>query len=248
MRAHVCLTLTLVFAVGTNVVRVNAQTSARASVSINAGSQPSSISFAGSATNIVNLENAVTNTGYKVANGPAFDGGVAVRLLGHLGIGVGISSFSNEHDASISASIPHPFFFNTPRSISGVGSLRRNELAAHVQAVYVLATGRKWDIAIAGGPSFFSTEQDVVSDVTYAETYPYDTATFVAASTSRVSKKAVGFNASADVTVHVAPHVGLGVLVRFSRASLEFAVPSHAETVKLNAGGVQVGGGLRLFF
>jgi hypothetical protein len=42
--------------------------------------------------------------------------------------------------------------------------------------------------------------------------------------------------------------VGVGGLVRFSRASLVFPVPGSPVTVKSDVGGIQALGGIRLFF
>jgi hypothetical protein len=43
-------------------------------------------------------------------------------------------------------------------------------------------------------------------------------------------------------------HAGVGAAVRFSRARTTFAVPNGGAAVTVNAGGLQVGGGLRLYF
>jgi hypothetical protein len=124
------------------------------------------------------------------------------------------------NDVSIAATIPHPFFSNTPRSIEGAATgLKRNELAAHLLAVYRISDGRV-DVALSSGPSFFSVKQGLVTDVSYSESYPYDTAAFTTASFTTVSRSAVGFNVGADVGVRLIRHVGVGALVRFSRASL----------------------------
>jgi hypothetical protein len=219
----------------------------RARVSINFGFQPSSVTFETSATTPSYVENAVFRTTYSVSSGPMFDAGVAVLVAGGFGLGVAVSSFSREHDAAVSGTIPHPFFFNAPRSISGTApGLERSEVAAHIQAVYVVSSG-KIDVAIAGGPSWFNLKQDLVTDVAYAETYPYDTAAFTKATTSRVTASKLGFNVGADVGVHFTRNVGAGGIVRFSRASVALA-GANGVSVTVDAGGLQVGGGLRLFF
>jgi hypothetical protein len=77
--------------------------------------------------------------------------------------------------------------------------------------------------------------------------YPYDTATFVSGTTTEQSKTQLGFNAGVDVTFGLSKHVGVGGIVRYSRASLEFPMASGPE-VAARAGGLQVGGGLRVGF
>ena len=219
-----------------------------ARVGINVLEQPSSGAFNSTTTKPVYLESAVFNTTYGVPSGMAFDGGILVRVAGNFGVGVAVSSFTKQQDAAVTGTAPHPFFYNTSRSISGTAqSLRRNELVAHIQAAYVVIAG-KLDVAVSGGPSFFSVKQDLVSDVTFADSYPYDSATFTTASSTKVSATRVGFNAGVDVGVRLSTNVGVGGLVRFSKVSLAFPLAGSASNVTADAGGIQAGGGLRLFF
>jgi hypothetical protein len=219
----------------------------RARVSINFGGQFGSESFTTTATKPVYVENAVFTTTYASPTGSMFDGGVAVRLKGNFGVGVGVSSFNGKGEGAVTGTVPHPFLFNTPRQVSGTASgLERNELATHIQAVYVIPRG-KLDVAIAGGPSWLNVKQDLVTDVIYAETYPYDVATFTSATTNRVTKSALGFNVGVDVGVRFSAIIGVGGIVRFTRAPTDLSA-ANGVAVKVNAGGVQVGGGLRVYF
>ncbi len=227
---------------------VDAQDRWRVRVNVDAGAPVSSTAFHDSITTLVYLEDAVTDAAYTVTTGPQFDGGVTVRLAGNLGVGVGVSWFEKRNDAAIAATIPHPFFSDTPRAIAGTArSLERNELAAHFQAVYLISV-RRLDVALSTGPSFFSVKQDLVTDVSYGESYPYDSATFTTASFTTVTKGAIGFNMGTDISVRLIRHVGVGALVRFSRASVLFAVPNSTVTVKSDVGGIQALGGIRIFF
>ncbi|PYQ99013.1 MAG: hypothetical protein DMF96_08680 [Acidobacteria bacterium] len=252
MRASTCISLTLVLSAGAGERTVSAQSAARTDrvrISINVGAQPSSITFAGSTTKAVYLENAVVGTTYGVRGGQSFDGGVIVRVVGNFGVGVAVSSFVKRQDGAVAGTIPHPFFYNTPRAIAGTaGGLERNELVTHIQAAYVISSAGKVDFALSGGPSFFSVKQGLVSDITYTEQHPYDSATFATALTTTVGASKIGFNAGADVGVRLSKNVGVGGLVRFSRTSIEFPLPGATTNVKSDAGGVQVAGGLRLFF
>ena len=81
--------------------------------------------------------------------------------------------------------------------------------------------------------------------MSYSESYPYDTATFTTASFTSVTRRAFGFNVGADLGVRLITHVGVGALLRFSRASMVFAVPGSTATV---VGGLQALGGIRIFF
>jgi hypothetical protein len=175
---------------------------------------------------------------------PLVDGGVIVRVAGNVGIAGAVSFVGGSREADVSAEIPHPFYFNRRRSISGqVAGVYHAEMAAHAGGVYLIAM-RRVDVAVSGGASYFRVDQDLVSDVTFSETFPYDTASFTSASLTRVTETAIGYHAAADVNWKLSPRWGLGALVRFARAEIPFTVNGlDAGTAKV--GGVQIAGGLR---
>jgi len=221
-----------------------------ARVSINFGlEQPPSTTFAGTTTIApVYLETATVNTSYGVSSGKSFDGGVLIRVAGGFGVGAAVSSFTKSQTAAVTGTIPHPFFFNTLRPISGTSSsLERSETAIHIQAGYVISSKRV-DVAITGGPSFFNVSQDLVADATYTEAYPYDTTTFSATTISKATATKLGFNVGADIGVKLSKNVGVGGLVRFSRASVTFPLARTTSGVTTDVGGPQVAGGVRFFF
>ena len=187
---------------------------------------------------------------YKVTHGPAIDGGVSVRVAGDVSVGVIVSWFTENADADVSAAIPHPFFFNTPRTIAGTApALHRDELATHILAIYTLHPGRPIDVALSVGPSFFRVRQDVVGAITFTDTYPFDAPAFTSAASQRVSaSNTTGFNVGADVGLRLARHVGVGASVRFSKAIGSLMVPNSTATVSVDAGGTQIAGGLRMYF
>jgi len=220
-----------------------------ARISINAGLQPLSTTFDGSTSKPLNLETAIIDTTYRVNRAIWFDGGVSFTMRKDFGVGIAVSSFSKETETTVNATIPHPFFFQTPRAITGTpGGLMRDELVAHVQAVYVIGPIDRLEIAVEGGPSFFRVTHDVVSDVSFSEAYPYDSASFTAAASQRITRYKTGFNVGIDVGVRMGRSVGFGGLVRFSRASVDFPLPNENHTVTADAGGLQAGAGLRLYF
>lgn len=247
MRALFSLSFTFILTIGVPVVSAQTTWADHARVSVNFGVQPTSTTFTGDTTRPVYLETSTITTTYGVANGQLFDGGILVRVARSFGVGVAVSSFSKRQDASVAGTIPHPFFYNTPRSISGTVSTQRKEVVAHIQAAYVIVSNRL-DVAVSGGPSIFSISQDLLSDVTYSELYPYDAATFVAGTVVNDKATKVGFNVGTDVGFKISRNLGVGGLVRFARASLSLPLTGSAAGVNVEAGGVQVGGGLRLFF
>ena len=206
--------------------------------------QPTSRGFSDIVRPIDFAEASVIDTSYKTNAMPGFDAGGGVRVWRNLAVGPDVSRFSKNTGAAVSAQVPHPFFFNRARTVSGDASgLTRDETAVHVQAVWMLPLRDRWQLALAGGPSWFAVGQDLVSDVTVTQTDPYDTATFASATSVHRTHSEIGLNAGADLSYRLRPHVGLGIGVTFSHAS----VPLD-NSVSVDAGGAHVGGDLRFRF
>ena len=102
-------------------------------------------------------------------------------------------------------------------------------------------------VALSAGPSFFQVTQDVVGSVEVREAgAPFTTVTVSQVPTTSVKKTAVGVNVGADVSVMATRHVGGGFLVRYATGSVD--LPAGSAQVSLDAGGFQIGGGLRVRF
>ena len=220
----------------------------RGRLSINAGLESAS-GFTSTTATPLYLETETINSSYSIPPGVFVDGEVIVRVRRRgFAVGAAVSTFTKSDAASVTGSIPHPFLFNTPRAISGTTSpLERSETAVHMLAAFI-STSKRRDIVIAGGPSFFHVTQDLVGDVTYTEGYPYDTAVFSGATASKSSASSVGLNVGVDVGVKLSKSFGVGGLVRYSRAGLTLPLAKTTSGVSIDAGGVQAGGGVRLYF
>jgi hypothetical protein len=237
------LGLAIVFGAATAHAQSAAWTD-RGYISVSAWYQPASPNFSNTVRPNDFAEASVVDTSYKTHAIPGFDIGGGVRVWRNLAVGLDISRFSKRTEGTVSAQVPNPFFFNRARAVSGDASgLTRDETAANVQAVWMLPLGSRWRIALAGGPSWFFVGQDLVSDVTITQTYPYDTATFAGTTSIHRSQSHAGFNTGADVTCLLGRHVGLGFGVMFSHASVPL---DNATTI--DAGGAHVGGGIRFGF
>jgi hypothetical protein len=208
--------------------------------------QVNSNDFSDSVTFRRNVENGRLDTDYSVGGGLAFDASGSYVVWRQLAVGVGLTLFSTSTTTAIDAQVPHPFFFSQPRTVTGEFEGDRGETAVHIQAKWIVPVNNKVLVTIFGGPSFFKVEQDIVNDFEYSESYPFDTATFSRAITASQSESAVGVNVGGDVAYFFSPNVGVGGMVQYSGATVEMTVPSGTTDVK--AGGLQVGGGLRLRF
>jgi hypothetical protein len=215
-------------------------------LSINGGVQSSSSSLSDHFEFDQYQEKATVDVSYPKLSGQMFDAGVGVNLWKGLGIGFAATRVTATGTASVEASIPHPFLFKTPRTISGeVQNTRRSETTLHFQALYTISAGRL-RVVLSGGPSRFSVEQDLVTEVQYDESYPYDTATFRSGTKVRSRATKGGVHGGADIILMLSGHFGVGGMVRVTRTTIPLTAGDR--TVDVDAGGVQAGGGIRMVF
>jgi hypothetical protein len=177
---------------------------------------------------------------YSVKSGMSLDLGGGFRVWRGLAAGVSVTRFEDSRDVPISGSVPHPFFFNRARPITGVTSGAREEMAVHVDAMWVIPIRQKMTLAIFGGPSFYSVKQTVVSDFDYNQSYPYDEVTLTNVVTADESSSVTGINVGADVGYYFTNTIGVGGVIRFGRASVDTSIGS------IDVGGPEFGVGLRI--
>lgn len=221
----------------------------RVFVNANAGFRPTETTFQDNITFIGDgKEQGDFDAKYTTPAAPVFDISGGVRVWRNLGLGVGVSLYRKGSAANITGRIPHPFFFDRWREVTGdSGSLEREELAAHVQAMWMIAAGRKIDVAIFAGPSYIMVRQPLVDSLRVDEVYPYDTTSLAGANAATRKKNVLGYNVGGDVTYMLSKRVGVGGGVRFSRAQARLNT-NDAGTLKVNLGGPQALSGVRLRF
>jgi len=215
-------------------------------LALNGGYQLTKNSFVDGAVKRENAEDGRFDTTYQIETGPSFNiaGGANVRR--QFGMGVAINRISVASPSHLNGSIPHPFFFNRPRVVSGeVSGLNREEFALHIQARVSRPVSRRLQITGFGGPSVFHVTQGIVTDFSYSDSYPFDEAAFRNGVTETRKASRIGFNVGADVAFFFSRQVGVGFSAQFSGASIPLKSASGG-TVDVRAGGAQLGGGLRL--
>jgi hypothetical protein len=217
-------------------------------VGFNGATQATATTFTDNVGFIEFHEDADFDADYAVGTGAVFDGGAGVRLANGIGFGVAVSRFERLDPVSLDARIPHPFFFDRPRSLAGSEpDLTRLETAVHVEVRWFQSVSDTVELAVFGGPTLFNVRQDLVSAIGYDHAYPYDEASLASATTAAASASTIGFHAGADVGFFFSETVGLGALIRYSGGSVD--LPGEGEgTVAIDTGGFHVGGGLRLRF
>ena len=215
-------------------------------ITLNVGSGSGSSGFSDTIQKPLYTETETIATTYPGGGGLVASGAVGFRIWKQLSAGVGVSHTSRSDDAAIDASLPHPFFDNQPRQISGTANATHEEMGVDVKIGWTVPLSPRMRLILSGGPSFITVHQGVVTGVKYSESYPYDTAQFATADVTTASKGATGFNAAADVFWLFSRHFGAGGLVQVTHAHVSLSVDGRA--LPLDAGGVQAGGGLRLVF
>ena len=219
----------------------------RAYVSVNGTYQATSTTFTDVVHPIASVEPSIISTAYDVGAAPGFDVAGGYRVWRNLAAGISVSRLSKANDDAVSAQVPHPLYFNQRRSVPATATgLDRVETAVHVQISWAMPVASGWQLALSGGPTLFMVRQDLVKDVNVSQTYPYDTATSTGVVTGRQSQSRVGFNAGGDLSYFLGRRYGVGVSAGYSRARVP--LPSDDSSVTVDAGGVRVGGGLRLRF
>ena len=192
-------------------------------------------------------ESSSFNGAYHIESGTVVDVSGGARLWRNLGVGVSVSLYRRDTDASVSASLPHPFFPGNSRAVAGGMPLYHEQRAVHLHALVAVPLNPAFTVTVFGGPTFFTLWQDLVTDVRFTHSYPYDDAAFAGIVTQEQSRSKVGFNAGVDVAYYFTDAVGVGWLTRFSAGTIE--LPSVGErSVDVSAGGFHAVGGLRLRF
>lgn len=218
------------------------------SLAIDGAYQAGSHNFTDATTFRANAENGTLTAGYRVKAAPGLNLSAAVNLRGPLAIGVGVTRFAEATPVAFTGSIPHPFFFAQPRTVTAdVSGINRQETAIHLQARGRLPIGRRFEVTAFGGPSIVHVSQDVMTDFTYTDVYPYDRVTFRSATTTVGAATKIGVNAGADVAFFFTRKVGIGFGGQFTRATATVAA-AKGRTQDVTMGGLQTGGGLRVRF
>lgn len=201
--------------------------------------------FEGVDSRPLNVEQETRTTTYDGSTKPGFD--VAVGSgTGRAALTVVVTRRQSTETATVSAAVPHPFYFNQQRTVTGDIQADRTETAVHVQVNVALLTTRRLQVVLGGGPSIFVVKQALLDALSYDSVYPFDTATFAGASTVVRSEKGYGGNVELDVLAPLTRHVALQVLGRWSRATVDFSY--DVLKAQSPAGHAQVGAGLRLSY
>jgi hypothetical protein len=193
-------------------------------------------------------ESKTVTTAYPIAAAPAFD--VGFHCVGRTGLGfaVGFMYYGKSTNDAVNGSIPHPFFFNQFRTVSGqAAGITRTEVGVNFDAAWAAELTDRVQILVSGGPSLIHLSQGLVTDINVTSNYPYDLATFDSASSSEQATSKLGVNAGIDLTYMFTRSVGVGGSVQYAHARATLTA-ADGQPLRTNLGAAQVGAGVRFRF
>jgi hypothetical protein len=229
------------------VADVQAQDLPRVFVNVNFGAQSHTHTISSSSAFTIYAEPATFSSSQSVSGGLLVDVGVGYRMLNTLAIAISGSRISDVSEAAVEATIPHPTFFDRPKTTTTtIDGLDRREVGIHVQAMWFLPVsgflpGAR--LAFTAGPSFFTVRQDLVPGASAAIVQPRTQDLVSPLPVTTEKKSSVGVNVGFDFAYEIVPRIGVGAFVRYAGSSFDFDTVTGEK-----AGGLQGGGGLRLGF
>jgi hypothetical protein len=210
-------------------------------VNVNVGAQAGSHDLSSQSTFELYGENGTLATTQDVGGGGLFDVSAGYKVWKNLALGIGYSHSGSDADAAIAASVPDPVFFDRLRGLTAVSSgAKHSENAIHIQGTWVMPVTDTLDVSFSFGPTIFSVKQDIPTAITVNEPGPTLADTIV----SDDSGTGVGINLGLDVNYFFTPKYGAGLLLRYTRGSVDL---DHS-TDSLTVGGFQIGVGARIRF
>ncbi len=192
-------------------------------------------------------EAGTIDTRYENQPGPGFEAGLLVRFSRHFGAAASYYASRRDGTARYDAALPHPLYLGKPRAAAGeLGGLRYKENAGLLDLVYT-TSGGAFDVTLAAGGTLFKVQTDLVRQIHYTQSYPYDTVTVTDVSKASSTANAFGFNVSGGLDYRAGRHFGFGGLVRYLRGTVTLQ-PSPGNKTRVKAGGLQLAGGVRAYF
>ena len=194
--------------------------------------------FKETATLDVNYHESSRRSGYEF--------GALVRILGPVGIVASAELFDSAPSATYRNRLPHPFFYDRLRELSGEQpALSWSERALHVDPVLSLDFGPRLSVDAFSGVSIFFTETEVLDEILYEEVFPYDSLVSKGTTFRRMEARPLGYNLGVSTTLRLLGVLGMNFGLRYSRAEVRLDLAEGRE-IHFEAGGLRFGAGLRI--
>lgn len=205
-----------------------------------------------SAEQAVSFDLNAEQADFRARHSPATTPGMAVHADGTLWrrmtLGGAVSYESGGVEAAIDARLPHPFFFNRPRSVAGtVDGMTQNALGLGIRVGWQVPITQRLDLHVTGGPLWLRLDYPVVTGVRFAETFPFNTASFTGADTASGDAWGTGLTVGAEVGWRWRRHLGFASGVAFRHVSVGVAATTDRR-VTVDAGRLRAHAGVRLSY
>jgi hypothetical protein len=208
---------------------------------INIGAQSGSHDVATTTTFVVYDEDAHINTTQKTGGGFLFDMNGGYKVWSNLVVAVGYTFMSDSTDGAVTATIPDPRVFDSPRTVTTTANdLKHTENALNFMGVWMVPVTDKVDVGVSFGPTVFFVKQELPDTLTFTEPGP----TVTGLTKKDVSKTTGGVNLGVDVTYLLTKKMGVGGILRYTWGSVDL----EGATDSLTVGGFQIGIGARYRF
>ena len=191
-------------------------------------------------------ENASFNISNNFAKGNAFIAGLGYKLSSTIGLELGVHISSRNINSDFNVSIPHPLRFDSPRTAENTGSYKLTENAAYLNFILSFPFN-KLSLDLFGGPTYFLTNAQLINQINFSDTYPYQTVN-ISAATETIKKNVFGFNAGASLNFYFASSFGIFLNAQFFTGSADFDLSGDLPSLKVSLGGLKAGGGLKILF
>ncbi|MDH5414976.1 MAG: hypothetical protein OEW87_12625, partial [Flavobacteriaceae bacterium] len=155
-----------------------------------------------------------------------------------------ISSRDTNTDYNVAA--PHPLLFNAMRNGQGSRSFNLTENVVFLNFLVTIPFS-KFSLDFFGGPAYFFSSVEVISDIQYSDSYPYDTINLNATS-KKIENNVFGFNGGASFNFYFVKNFGIFLNTYYLSASADFEPGGDIPGWKLSLGGFKAGGGLKIIF
>ncbi len=191
------------------------------------------------------------DTNGKANNGPMIDFSGGARVWRNVSVGIAFHRVVSKTDVDLAGSIPHPLFFNRPRTVTQeLPGFERHEHAVHLQFGYMIPVNDKLDVHVYAGPSFFNISQDRLVSVAIGESgFPFGSVVTQPV-VQRHKDSPTGGHFGADVSYKLWTvnriKLGAGGFFRIATASTTFEMLDT--DIDSDVGGFQIGLGLRVRF
>lgn len=194
-------------------------------------------------------ESGLASEKYSVkASGAAFDVGLGYMLTPSVGVDVSFIPASGKSNGTFSATFPHPFYFNNPRTEEWTaGGLKYSAFEINLDLVYVFPISSKFGLyAMAGGTYFLGVKIESLKVIDWTETgYPY-TDLNITPQYASYKGNAFGFNGGGGLDYRLSDSLAVNVNARFSSGSAKIKVES--KEVSVPAGGIRATAGIKVGF